>query len=188
MKATRRALPRSRKGTHRLLGRLGRSLFGVARMALVGVALWAVLFAGYGCPWFTNMADQQSVKPFEEPPRPPVAGTVPVGYPVTPGVTYEAASGLANPHPPTEASLVLGLALYETYCVVCHGPTGKGDGPVVAKFVRPPDLHGASKGYTDGYLYALITNGRANMPAYNRISAEERWDLINYLRALQSRP
>jgi mono/diheme cytochrome c family protein len=59
---------------------------------------------------------------------------------------------------------------------------------VVAKFIKPPDLHGASRGYTDGYIFALITNGRGNMPSYNRIQADERWDLINYLRALQSRP
>ncbi len=158
------------------------------RVALGAAALWTLLFAGYGCPWFTNMADQQSVRPFEEQPRPAVAGTVPVGYPTPPAITYEAADKLVNPHAPSEASLAKGRQLFETFCAVCHGPQGKGDGPVVAKFIRPPDLHGASKGYPDGYIYALITNGRGNMPSYNRISSEERWDLINYLRKLQSQP
>jgi mono/diheme cytochrome c family protein len=117
-----------------------------------------------------------------------VAGTVPVGAPTPPDVSYEAANKLVNPHAPSDGSLTKGRVLFETYCVVCHGPEGKGDGPVVAKFIKPPDLHGASKGYPDGYIYALITNGRGNMPSYNRISPEERWDLINYLRKLQSRP
>jgi mono/diheme cytochrome c family protein len=134
------------------------------------------------------MADQQSVRPLEEAPRPPVPGTVPVGYPITPAIGFDAANTLANPHVATEASVAKGQQLYETFCVVCLGPLGHGDGPVVAKFIKPPDLHGASRGYTDGYIFALITNGRGNMPSYNRIQADERWDLINYLRALQSRP
>lgn len=159
-------------------------LRGAAALA----ALWAVLFAGWGCPWFTNMADQPSVRTFEHEPRPAPAGTLPIGYPVPPAISYEAANGLANPQPPDAASLARGEALYGTYCLVCHGPGGAGDGPVVAKFVRPPSLKGASRGYSDGYLFALITNGRGNMPSYGRVSPEERWDLINYLRDLQARP
>jgi mono/diheme cytochrome c family protein len=166
----------------------GRIAVGLSRTALTLAALWTVLFAGYGCPWFTNMADQQSVRPFEEAPRAPVAGTVPVEASAPPDLGFEAASKLVNPHAPSEASLTRGRQLFEIYCEVCHGPQGKGDGPIVAKFIKPPDLHGASKGYPDGYLYALITNGRGNMPSYNRISPEERWDLINYLRKLQSQP
>ena len=45
---------------------------------------------------------------------------------------------------------------------------------------------GASRGYSDGYIYALITNGRGNMPSYNRISPHERWAVVHYLRRLQS--
>jgi mono/diheme cytochrome c family protein len=186
--ATRQALPRMRESTHRLLGRLAGSRLRFARVALGGAGLWTVLFAGYGCPWFSNMADQQSVRPLEEQPRPTVAGTIPVGYPTPPAITYEEANKLVNPHPPSEASLAKGQQVFETFCVVCHGPQGKGDGPVVAKFIRPRVLQGGSKGYPDGYILALITNGRGNMPSYNRISAEERWDLINYLRKLQSQP
>jgi len=164
----------------------GASAGGRAGAALA--ALWTVLFAGYGCPWFTNMADQQSVRPLEERPGRAVAGTVPVGAPLPPGISFEAASKLTNPVDPTDASLARGQELYETYCTVCHGPQGRGDGPVVPKFIRPPDLHGASTGYSDGYIYALIVNGRGNMPSYNRIGADERWDLIHYLRKLQSKP
>ena len=159
-----------------------------ARLVLAAAALWTVLFSGYGCPWFTNMGDQPSVRPLEQAPRPPVAGTIPVGYPTPPGITFEQANKLANPHEATEASIEKGRQTYEIFCGVCHGPQGHGDGPVVAKFIKPPDLHGAAKGYTDGYIYALVTNGRGNMPSYNRIGPEDRWDLINYLRKLQSQP
>ncbi|MFN2431431.1 MAG: c-type cytochrome [Gemmatimonadota bacterium] len=147
---------------------------------------WTVLFAGYGCPWFSNMADQPSVQTFEHEPRPTIPGTVPVGYELPPAVSYEAANALANPVPASPATLERGEQLYATYCAVCHGAAGVGDGPVVEKFLRPPTLMGASRGYTDGYIYALVTNGRGNMPSYNRMSPVERWEVIHYLRRLQS--
>lgn len=151
-------------------------------------ALWSLLFAGWGCPWFSNMADQPSVRPLEQAPRAAVPGTIPIDYPVAPGISFEEAGQLPNPRPATAASVGAGEELYAVYCLVCHGPAGAGDGPVVAKFVRPPNLKGASRGFSDGYIFALITHGRGNMPSYNRISPQERWDLINYLRNLQSRP
>ena len=34
-----------------------------------------------------------------------------------------------------------GQSLFKTYCVVCHGPSGQGDGPLADSLrVRPPDL------------------------------------------------
>jgi mono/diheme cytochrome c family protein len=150
--------------------------------------LWMLLFAGWGCPWFSNMADQPSVRPFESAPRPAVANTIPIAATVRPAISYEEANNLPNPRQPSDASLARGKETYEIFCLVCHGATGAGDGPVAPKFVRPPNLKGASRGYTDGYIYALITNGRGNMPSYNRISTDERWDVINYLRQLQSQP
>jgi len=39
------------------------------------------------------------------------------------------------------AQQVAGSAVYKTYCVVCHGPAGKGDGPLADSLrFRPPDL------------------------------------------------
>ena len=31
----------------------------------------------------------------------------------------------------------------------------------------------------------MIRNGRGNMPPYNRIEEKDRWDVVNYVRALQ---
>jgi mono/diheme cytochrome c family protein len=131
------------------------------------------------------MADQPSVRPLEERPLAGIDGTVPAGADLPPAITFEAAQGLSSPRPADDASRERGRALYETYCVVCHGPEGAGDGPVTPRFVRPPNLRGASRGFTDGYLYALVTNGRGNMPSYDRLDPAERWDVIHYLRALQ---
>ena len=42
-----------------------------------------------------------------------------------------------------------------------------------------------TKGRTDGYLYGMIRNGRGLMPNYVRIEDADRWDVVNYVRALQ---
>jgi hypothetical protein len=39
---------------------------------------------------------------------------------------------------------------------------------------------------SDGYLFGMMRNGRGLMPTYNRIEETDRWDVVNYLRALQS--
>jgi hypothetical protein len=60
----------------------------------------------------------------------------------------------------------------------------------VTKFGFPPIAIGtgskAAGQLSDGYIFGMIRNGRGAMPSYNRIEESERWDLINYLRALQS--
>jgi mono/diheme cytochrome c family protein len=39
------------------------------------------------------------------------------------------------------AQQVAGSAVYKTYCQVCHGPSGQGDGPLADSLrFRPPDL------------------------------------------------
>ncbi len=40
-------------------------------------------------------------------------------------------------------------------------------------------------GYSDGYLWGMITNGRGLMPSYKRIPAQERWYVVDYVRQLQ---
>jgi len=42
-----------------------------------------------------------------------------------------------------------------------------------------------TKGRTDGYIFGMIRNGRGLMPPYNRIEEMDRWDVVNYVRALQ---
>jgi hypothetical protein len=42
-----------------------------------------------------------------------------------------------------------------------------------------------TKGRSDGYIFGMIRNGRGLMPPYNRIEEMDRWDVVNYVRALQ---
>lgn len=137
-------------------------------------------------PIFTTMRDQPNVRPFEMP-RVPPAGSVPVtGREDSLDLLLELAD-LRNPVAPTPASLTRGRLIWGQYCIVCHGPEGRGDGTVVPKFVPPPDLmQETSKQRTDGYLYAMIRQGRGIMPRYgDKIRGADRWHVVNYLRQLQ---
>jgi copper resistance protein D len=90
-----------------------------------------------------------------------------------------------------------GLRLYGEHCAVCHGTEGYGDGPAAAGLrPRPSDLtakHTAD--HTAGDLFWWLTHGKEGtaMPGFrDRLSEEERWDLINVVRILsaseQARP
>ncbi|MBP6774710.1 MAG: cytochrome c, partial [Gemmatimonadaceae bacterium] len=50
----------------------------------------------------------------------------------------------------------------------------------------PSLLTDQSKGRSHGYIYGIIRNGRGVMPNYNRIEEADRWDVANYVKALQA--
>jgi putative copper resistance protein D len=88
-------------------------------------------------------------------------------------------------------SVARGHTLYRAHCAVCHGVGGYGDGPAAAGLrPRPADLTAPHTGqHTAGDLFCWLTHGiRASaMPGFEaRLSTEERWDLINFMRALAS--
>lgn len=140
-------------------------------------------------PWFAVMHRGIAIQPYQMP-RAPVPGTVPVGgTQVTPEVipaNLPAINRITNPVQRTSESLNRGKELFTTYCRPCHGDGGHGDGPIIAKFIRVPDLTAAqAKGYTDGYIYALLSSGRGLMPPYgDKVRGQDRWNLVNYLRAV----
>ena len=97
---------------------------------------------------------------------------------------------LPNPVPADQASLERGEVLFNRFCAVCHGPAGVGAQanivewfPLLANY----NISGTpAAGYTDGFLYGKIRVGGPIMPAYgHQISHFDRWNIVNYLRALQ---
>jgi putative copper resistance protein D len=91
--------------------------------------------------------------------------------------------------PYTAASIVEGHALYRAHCEACHGVAGYGDGPAAAGLPRrPADLTAGHAGdHTAGDLFWWVTHGIAPsaMPAFaDRLAPEQRWDVINFVRAL----
>lgn len=95
-----------------------------------------------------------------------------------------------NPIPPTSQSISEGAGVYQTNCLPCHGVTGKGDGPVGLTLRPPPaDLvqHAVPGVHTDGQLFEWISHGYPGsvMPGFDgRLTEEERWHLVNFLRTL----
>ncbi len=122
--------------------------------------------------------------------RPPVKGTIPrdfepYHYADNPDL---AGKELRNPLKPTHEVLERGQAVYNTYCIACHGPQGDGDGPVAPKLgQRPPPLYSDKvTGWPDGRIYHVIMMGQNIMPSYaSQIAAGDRWAIIHYLRVIQ---
>ena len=162
----------------------------MATLLLLGYAA-----ATWGYPWDQDMVDQPSAKPQESeaPAEPP--GSVPVtGGETVPAPTTltgmsdakDAAAAIPNPVPATPESIARGQYFFEINCLVCHGATGLGDGPVGQKFVEkaPVDLNDVyTQDQADGQIFFTLTRGRELMPFYrDALSPDERWDVINYIR------
>lgn len=80
-----------------------------------------------------------------------------------------------------------GQKVYMTYCVVCHGVKGYGDGSVVPPFSQPPSLQSEKiRSYADSQIFHVITVGQNVMGSYApQIREQDRWAIIHYLRVLQ---
>jgi len=135
-----------------------------------------------------DMIDQPSFRPHDDP-RLPVEGSIPAqGWEA--GMSLEQAEQrLENPAPATPESLKTGEKLYGIYCAPCHGASGRGDGPVAAKMIKPADLTDPKYARRkDGFFYHVIRAGSGLMPPYaESLSAGERWHVVNYVRTLGKR-
>jgi mono/diheme cytochrome c family protein len=100
-----------------------------------------------------------------------------------------------NPIPADATSLAQGKELFAAACLPCHGPMGKGDGPVSGTLerngvpVRPGDLSNTRLWeQTDGTLFWKISEGRSPMPSFQEgFSEEQRWQIVNFVRTLAPR-
>ena len=140
------------------------------------------LLAGYR--WLTSMQTDVKMVPGQMTLAQP-AGTVPrTGAELV--VAREAYAARKNPVAPTPESVAEGKKLFGIHCTPCHGVSGKGDGPVTARFIPPPDLTSPqSQARTDGHISYYIGYGGAIMPAYGEaLSVTERWHVVNYIRTL----
>jgi mono/diheme cytochrome c family protein len=100
-----------------------------------------------------------------------------------------------TPPDPPEA-LLDGQGLYRAHCAVCHGPTGKGDGPggrVIRQAMRDFSSAAAMQSVDDRTLAAIIAKGssqfgRSNaMPAWGmKLSGAQIQALVAHIRSLSS--
>ena len=92
--------------------------------------------------------------------------------------------------PYAAGSIAHGAELYRAHCASCHGVGGRGDGPAGAGLTsRPADLTAPhTNDHTAGDMFWWLTHGvKQAMPAFGAtLSEDDRWDVINFLRALSA--
>lgn len=69
----------------------------------------------------------------------------------------------------------VGKAVYNTYCIACHGPELKGNG------TSYPSLLHLEKKYNNKQAQKIIENGKNMMPAFKQISEKEKSALLAFL-------
>lgn len=103
------------------------------------------------------------------------------------------------PFPITDAGLARGKANYDIFCGVCHGAKGDGAGYLV-RDPGPGDVGGMYPAApanllldefvadTHGRYYHAIMYGKNKMGGYaDKLGHNERWEVIQYIRALQAK-
>ncbi len=104
------------------------------------------------------------------------------GYVLTiPKPVVDAAGGMTN-------VLERGQQRFGIYCAPCHDNTGSGRGMAVKRgMMAPPTFHqDRIRHMPDGQLFATISNGIRNMPAYGiQVPIADRWAIVSYVRALE---
>jgi mono/diheme cytochrome c family protein len=111
--------------------------------------------------------------------RIPPEGTVPRERPLN----------AMTPPPVTAALVQRGRERFDVHCAVCHGFAGDGDSVVASKMsLRAPPtlLDDKIRAYTVTQIFTVATEGYGYMPKYDsEISAQDRWAIANYIKALQ---
>ncbi|MSO19434.1 MAG: c-type cytochrome [Acidobacteria bacterium] len=170
-----------------------------AGFVLLVLAAGAILLVPRAGDWYMGLRYPVSPKPAVG----SMAWSAPVGSVGTtmPGETdlganeppmsrQDADTKLRNPLATSPETIESGKKLFASYCAACHGPEGKGDGPVAKKALfPPPNLQITVGRRSDGFLYATIRNGGAVMTSLDHaIAPQERWQLVSYLRSIAIAP
>ena len=124
----------------------------------------------------------------------PINGNVPYYYKDTEEDRTRASKEIKdNPFPITDAGIARGKELYNIACAVCHGKGGKGeDGGIYASGIYPAApanlVNEEFKAASNGRMYHALIYGKNMMGSYtDKLSYEERWQVIHYIRSLQAK-
>ena len=93
-----------------------------------------------------------------------------------------------------EASIVRGSIVFKTYCILCHGTDGEGDGRA-SKIHNPKPANLTLSFLTDAQKEIIIRGGGASvgrspvMPAWGEhLTDEQIKDVVAYLKKINRRP
>lgn len=144
--------------------------------------------AGIGAADYARKASMKGI---------PSAGSVPYHYEDTEEERTRASNEIiSNPYPITDAGLARAKDLYDVQCGICHGPKGSGEGYLVSE-KNPNAVYPAQPANlisdefvnaSNGRFYHAIMYGKNVMGGYaDKLSYEERWQVIHYIRSLQAK-
>jgi len=128
-------------------------------------------FSGMGGPMMGGDTDMMSTLHHGSVPEPYTGAISPVG-------------------PDDEESIARGQEIYRINCTECHGDGGMGDGQTGEQLgTKPAFIAHTSQMMSDSYLFWRVNEGGAEfgtgMPTFKeKLTEEEIWDAINYVRAL----
>ena len=95
------------------------------------------------------------------------------------------------PRDSADAAVIRGSIVFKTYCVLCHGVAGKGDGRA-ARMYTPKPANLTVSPFNDKYKEMIIRGGGPSvgrspfMPPWgDELSEEQIHDLVSYLRELR---
>lgn len=97
-----------------------------------------------------------------------------------------------NPFPITDKALANGKEMFTLYCAICHGDKGTGDGYLIRDGspypAQPANLTNEEfTAASAGRFYHAMMYGKNVMGGYyDKLSYEERWDVLHYIRSLQA--
>jgi mono/diheme cytochrome c family protein len=115
----------------------------------------------------------ESPKP--PPPAPPPEGAIPQGHAAR-------RAALAPPGPPVDAALLAeGAERYAIHCTPCHGPSGRGDGIVVARGHPPIAPLPAD---AERVMAAIAANLAGAHPMADRLDPRQRWAVARHVATL----
>jgi mono/diheme cytochrome c family protein len=105
------------------------------------------------------------------------------------------ANGKLNDYKVSQYTLDVGRGKFQIYCAVCHGQAGDGNGIMKVRSALEGDAAIVTiaslqtpiiRAYPNGQIYDVIANGKNTMMGYaDKLSPEERWAVVAYVRALQ---
>ena len=96
--------------------------------------------------------------------------------------------------PSKRIDLAEGRTIYERNCASCHGMLGRGDGSASRGMSPVPPAIGTSEamhGVSPALMYRIVSVGVAGTPMVawaDRLSADERWNVVAYINALRTSP
>jgi mono/diheme cytochrome c family protein len=98
-------------------------------------------------------------------------------------------SNIKEPWMPSDDLVAHGQQLYKTNCAMCHGDSGKGDGPAGGSLNPKPRNLVEGKWKKGGGrlgLYDVLANGieGSSMQSYKHMPAVDRWALVHYINSI----